>query len=286
MNIDNSNRQGISHIPYICKALGIKHVVLCPGSRNAPLIMAFGREEGFDLYSITDERSAGYFALGLGQVSQQPVAVVCTSGTAVLNLAPAVAEAYYQCIPLVVLTADRPIELIDQGDGQTIHQRNIFGPHVKFSTELPTDTSLEADLWLSDRLVSQAIVTAAEHPKGPVHINIPLREPLFTPLPQLANPKIIITAQRTYSLANIDHELISHTWNKAEKKMIVVGGMATKNIRLNELLEKLSQRSDTLVIAENLSNVSHPNFIYDPEKFLAALPASAKAQLQPHLLIT
>lgn len=286
MDIHNSNRQGISHIPYICKALGIKHVILCPGSRNAPLIMAFARQEGFDLYSITDERSAAYFAIGVGQANQQPVAVVCTSGTAVLNLAPAVAEAYYQNIPLVVFTADRPIELIDQGDGQTIHQRNIFGPHVKFSTELPVETTLEADLWLSDRLVAQAIVTATEYPKGPVHINVPLREPLYTPLPVAANPKIIRTVQRTYALEQKEYEELSSIWNKADKKLIVVGSSSTKNVRLSELLQLLSQRSDTLVIAENLSNVSLPNIIYDPEKFLAVLPVSAKAQLQPKLLIT
>jgi len=200
MNANNSNRRGISNIPYICKELGIKHVVLCPGSRNAPLIMAFGRQEGFYLHSITDERSAGYFAIGISQAMRQPVVVVCTSGTAVLNLAPAVAEAFYQNIPLIVLTADRPMELIDQGDGQTIHQRNIFGHHVKFSTELPIETSHETDLWHSNRLVAQAIVSATEYPQAPVHINIPLREPLYTPLPPPTNPKIIHTSSKINQL--------------------------------------------------------------------------------------
>lgn len=286
MKVNNDNRRGISNIPHICKELGIAHVVLCPGSRNAPLILAFTRHKEFNLYSIVDERSAGYFALGISLACQQPVALVCTSGTAVLNLAPAIAEAYYQNIPLIVFTADRPVELIDQGDGQTIHQRDVFGRHVKFSTELPVDTSLEADLWLSDRLVAQAIINATEYPKAPVHINVPLREPLYTPLPPVSNPKIIRTSRHINTLEQNEFETLIQIWNLSHQKMIVAGGIPYKNTALNDLLIQLAQRSDTLIIAENLSNLYHPKFIYDPEKFLAALPTAEKTKLQPDLLIS
>lgn len=286
MNANTSNRRGISNIPYLCKELGIKHVVLCPGSRNAPLIIAFGRQKDFYLHSITDERSAGYFAIGISQATGQPVVVVCTSGTAVLNLAPAVAEAYYQNIPIIVLTADRPVELIDQGDGQTIHQRNIFGPHVKFSADLPAETTLEADLWFSNRLVNQAITTATECPQGPVHINIPLREPLYTQLPPPTYPKIIRNSPKTTILPEKEWDTFIQIWNRAEKKMIIAGSFSTKKNVLNKLLNQLSQRPDTLVVAENISNLYHPNYLYDPEKFLAALSTTDKAALQPQLLIT
>ncbi|MCX7985745.1 MAG: 2-succinyl-5-enolpyruvyl-6-hydroxy-3-cyclohexene-1-carboxylic-acid synthase [Bacteroidales bacterium] len=286
MNINNLNRRGISNIPYICKELGISDVVICPGSRNAPLIIAFSRQHGLNLYSIVDERSAGYFALGIGLYTNKPVAVVCTSGTAVLNLAPAVAEAYYQNVPLIIFTADRPAELIDQGDGQTIHQRNIFGPHVKWSTEIPVETLNDTDLWFSDRLISEAILKASENPKGPVHINVPLREPLYTPLPESVKPKIINSTSTQITLAEEEKITLINQWNNAQKKLIIAGGITYKNPKLNYWLETISQRDDTLIIAENLSNLSNSRFIFDPEKFLAALPIDELNQFQPDIVVS
>ena len=122
----NHFRQGIKNIPEICAQHGVRKVVIAPGSRNAPLIFAFTTQPGMECLSITDERSAAYFALGMAQQSGEAVALVCTSGTAVLNFAPAIAEANYQNLPLLVFTADRPAELIDQADGQTLRQTNIF----------------------------------------------------------------------------------------------------------------------------------------------------------------
>ena len=153
-------RQGIKNIPEICTQLGVKNVIIAPGSRNAPLIFAFTAQHNINCLSITDERSAAYFALGMSQQSGEPIALVCTSGTAVLNFAPAIAEAYYQNIPLIVFTADRPSEMIDQADGQTLRQNNIFSNYIKAAFELPVDTEKKQDLLFSDRLVSQAIDTA------------------------------------------------------------------------------------------------------------------------------
>ena len=120
----------------ICKAKELKHIVIYPGSRNAPLTIGFTNQSFFSCYSVVDERCAAFFALGLAQQLQKPVAVVCTSGSALLNYYPAVAEAYYSQIPLVVISADRPIDKIDIGDGQTIRQANVFENHILYSANL------------------------------------------------------------------------------------------------------------------------------------------------------
>ena len=118
----------------LCKARQIQSIVISPGSRNAPLAIGFTNDDFFKCYSIVDERCAAFFALGIAQQKQTPVALVCTSGSALLNYYPAVAEAFYSDIPLVVLSADRPKHLIDIGDGQTINQKNVFENHILYST--------------------------------------------------------------------------------------------------------------------------------------------------------
>lgn len=193
-------RQGIRNIPEICRLHGLTTAIICPGSRNAPLILSFTQHAAIDCISITDERCAGYIALGMSQMNADPVAVVCTSGTAVLNLAPSVAEAYYQNLPLIIFTADRPKEWIDQADGQTIRQNDIFKNYIKHSFELPLETVHPDDLWYFNRTVSQAIDTALKFPAGPVHINVPLREPLYTPLPVEFN---IQSISKTFKIAEI-----------------------------------------------------------------------------------
>ena len=122
----NSDKQGAKHLTAVLKEKGVKHIVICPGSRNAPLIISFTSDPFFRCYSIVDERSAGFFALGLAQVEKHTVAVVCTSGTALLNIGPAVAEAYYQRLPFLVITADRPKEWVNQGESQTMNQDGVF----------------------------------------------------------------------------------------------------------------------------------------------------------------
>ena len=190
----NHFRQGIKNIPEICFQQGVRKVIIAPGSRNAPLILAFTAHPGLECLSMTDERSAAYFAVGITQHSGEPVALVCTSGTAVLNFAPAIAEACYQNLPLIVFTADRPAESIDQADGQTMRQANIYANYIKTSVELPVETILTADLIFSDRQVSQAIDIALTTPCGPVQLNVPLREPIYTALPEHhSDPKIIKT---------------------------------------------------------------------------------------------
>ena len=174
-----TDKEGIKILIEVLKEKGIRQVVLSPGSRNAPLLVAFAREKQIRHFVVLDERSAAFMALGMAQQSGVPVALVCTSGTAPLNYAPAIAEAYYQRLPLIVITADRPVEWIDQDDSQTIRQQAVFRNIVKASYQLPAELFHADEHWYANRLVNDALNTALKGRQGPVHLNIPLRESLY-----------------------------------------------------------------------------------------------------------
>jgi 2-succinyl-5-enolpyruvyl-6-hydroxy-3-cyclohexene-1-carboxylate synthase len=279
-------RQGIKNIPEICVQHGVKKVIIAPGSRNAPLIFAFTAQTELECLSMTDERSAAYFALGIALQTGEPVALVCTSGTAVLNFAPAISEAYYQNLPLLVFTADRPAEMIDQADGQTLRQANIYANYIKASFDLPVDSTLEADLQFCDRQVSQAIDTAVSYPQGPVQINVPMREPIYTALPEKHSfPKVFKTLE-SVTLPTKEHlEKLKNQWTAFPKKLVVFGVYA-KNKELNALANLLANEPDVVVIAENLTNISGERIITRPESFFSSLSAEKKANFKPDLLIT
>ena len=157
---------------------GVKDVVICPGSRSGPLAMSFARCESIKTWIHLDERSAGFFALGMAKGSREAVAVLTTSGTATANLLPAVVEARLTGVPLIVITADRPPELIGWGANQTIEQSGIYGTHMKWSVDMPVpETGLDLIGYASE-VGRRAYVTAVGYPSGPVHLNVPFREPL------------------------------------------------------------------------------------------------------------
>lgn len=153
-------------------AHGIRHFVMSPGSRNAPIIVALARRDGIERHVVVDERSAAFIALGLAQQTGEPVAVVCTSGTALLNYAPAVAEAYYQKLPLIVISADRPMEWIDQDDSQTIRQYEALAQFVKKSYDLPARCDDDTALWYANRIVNDAVSEATSCQRAPVHLSL------------------------------------------------------------------------------------------------------------------
>lgn len=158
---------------------GVKEAVISPGSRSTPLAYAFASSEQLQTFMQVDERSAAYFALGLAKASGRPVVLLCTSGTAASNYHPAITEAFYARIPLIVLTADRPHELRGVGAPQAIDQLNMYGKHVKFSVDLPLAEDNEELDWFLERHVNRAVSVAMTRPIGPIHLNIPLREPLL-----------------------------------------------------------------------------------------------------------
>src|SRR6476620_8245709 len=236
----------------ICHAKGIYDIIISPGSRNAPLTIGFTANPRFNCYSIADERCAGFFALGIAQQIKRPVAVVCTSGSAVLNYYPAFAEAFYSQIPFVVISADRPFDKIDIGDGQTIRQENVFINHSLYNANL-TEEASEAN----DVFINEAINVAIAR-KGPVHINVPFEEPLYETTNKLTvdfNVTVLTIPQR---LVDVD-DIIAYTTllNYTNKILVLVGECAPNSIE-QEWLDKLASLSSVVVMTETTSNLHHP----------------------------
>lgn len=278
--------RGISETPHICLEHGINRAVISSGSRNAPLILAFASNADFKCYSIVDERSAGYYALGMAQQLKKPVVLICTSGTAVANYAPALAEAYYLKVPLLVLTADRPPEWIDQNDGQTIRQFEVFRNYVKKSFQMPASTKEQSDLWYFRRSLNEAIGLSAIGSPGPVHINIPIKEPLYDPLPAVDLPiKPIHTISGEMEIDTDSWQHISHRWNEARKRLVICG-FSHKNPKLQSVLGLMASNHEVVVLAENLSNLSGDNFIDSPDRFMASLTNVQLEDFRPDIVVT
>jgi 2-succinyl-5-enolpyruvyl-6-hydroxy-3-cyclohexene-1-carboxylate synthase len=273
-------KQHISQLPQIIKQKGVEQIVISPGSRNAPLIKIFHETFGENCISIVDERSAGFFALGLSIRSQKPVVVLSTSGTAVLNYGPALAEAYYQAVPLIAITADRPAEWIDQQDNQTIRQKNIFSNYSKYSCELPVVCTIDDDIWYSNRLINEAFNHAVSGKPGPVQINVPLREPLYDELP-------IGESVREISIAQIESVRLSNhiieKWNKSNRILVVCGQMKP-DTELLELINRIASFGKAVVLAEAVSNIKGEKIINKPDLLLASQGTDIE-KLKPELVV-
>lgn len=282
-----TNKTTISSLVEICAQKGITQIVLSPGSRNAPLAIAFNRHPKINCYVIVDERCAAFFAMGIAQQTQKATAIVCTSGSAALNYAPAIVEAFYQRIPLIVLTADRPVEWVNQGAGQTIQQRDIYKNFILKSYELTQEAKVSTDdLWYNDRLVNEAINLAHFPKKGPVHINIPLREPLYDLTKATKHvPKIqeVISVEKT--LSDAVFEKIKTTWTKSKKKIILCGLME-KNEQLNNALEELSHDPSVVVITETTANLWSENYNPCIDRLITTIEQKEKRKFSPDLLVT
>ncbi len=173
-----SNKENVNILTSLLVAHGVRHAVVCPGSRNSPIVHNLTECPDITCHPVTDERSAGFYALGMSLCLRDPVAVCVTSGTALLNLAPAVAEALYQHASLVVISADRPQQWIDQLDGQTLLQQNALGSFVRKSVSLP-EPGNDEERWYCNRLIREALLECTSRGGGPVHVNVPISEPLF-----------------------------------------------------------------------------------------------------------
>ena len=236
--------------------LGVTTWVISPGSRSAPLTAALAQRDDITRYVIYDERSAGYVALGLAQQLRAPVGLVCTSGTAALNYGPAVAEAFYQAIPLLVLTADRPPEWIDQQDNQAIHQNGLYGAHVRASFTLPVDDGHPDTRWHAVRTVADALQMATSATPGPTHINVHLREPLYA-----AARAPIVRPQRLATAAQTAPQLAAAEWDSvrtamaAARSVLVVGGPQPPDARLHAALASLGDEHPLVVIGDITANL-------------------------------
>lgn len=279
-----TDKKSILQLVALLKAHGIRKIVLCPGSRNIPIVQTLANIPDFTCYPMTDERSAGFFALGLALHGGTPAAVCCTSGTALLNLHPAVAEAFYQQVPLVVISADRPAAWIGQMDGQTLPQPGIFGSLVKKSVDLPEVDSEESE-WYCNRLINEALLELNHHGKGPVHINVPISEPFFK-LPVTELPEVrVITRYQGLSVYDKDYQPLIDRLNRYQRRMAVVGQM--------NLIYLFDKRYTKMLykhfawFTENISNQTVPGVpIRNIEPLLCSMNFETQQKMRPELLIT
>ncbi len=284
-------------VAYLCQEKGISHIVISPGSRNAPLTISFTENPFFKTYSIVDERCAAFFALGMAQQLQKPVALVCTSGSALLNYYPAIAEAFYSDVPLVVLSADRPVERIDIGDGQTIRQKNVFENHILYSANLYSELVLDSNLALkklaqkqfeskkhNEQEINHALNAAIEH-KGPVHINVPFYEPLYDRVSDLSVSPIVIRPNMPPIFAETNLDDFKEEWSTAKRKLVLVGVNSPNSIK-QEYLDLLANDESVIVLTETTSNIHHPRFFNCIDQLIAPLEQEDFKDLQPDILLT
>ncbi len=281
-----SAKKVVNNLIYLLHDYGVKHVVISPGSRNAPFIISFTSNKDFTCHSIVDERSAGYFALGMAQQTKSPIALVCTSGTASLNYFPAIAEAYFQHLPLVVITADRPVERIGQGEGQSVFQKHVYGKHVKASVELiENNTNEEVDV-LNQRKINEAMIACLAPNQGPVHFNVPLSENLYETanFPATFPRKIERTPiKKTWSggaLITIEQAI------QQAKKILILVGSLPKEDQLSNQIAQWGERYGALVLTENTSNILHKNFIHCIDRLIMSFDKQNEEDFHPDLLIT
>ena len=262
----------------ICQQKGVQHIVISPGSRNAPLTIGFTNHPYFKCYSIADERCAAFFALGIAQQIKMPVAMVCTSGSALLNYYPALAEAFYSQIPLIVLSADRPQSKIDIGDGQTIRQENVFANHSLFNANLNENASIE-----NDTLIQEAIAISVTK-KGPVHINVPFEEPLYETVSEMTYFPNVIKNDSIKSDFILSSDFIQK-WKNSTKKLVLVGELFPNSIE-QKYIDSLGNDSSVVVLTEKTSNLHHESFIDQIDTLITPFSDEDFEAFQPEILLT
>ena len=284
-----SAKPQVLELAALMAAHGVTDAVVCAGARNAPLSHTLAACPAIRCVPLVDERSAAFTAIGMSQATGRPVAVCCTSGSAVLDMAPAVAEAFYQQVPLLVISADRPRAWIGQMDAQTMEQPGALRTVVKHEVSLPEPHD-EETLWHCNRLINEALMALTAGAPGPVHVNIPIGEPLYDfSAPALPEPRVIRRhAVRGFAM----DEEIAAEWTASSRPMVVVGQLAPGH-GLDAPLRALA-RAGCLVVIEQLSNLAglrgHANVVDRAEALLAA-PSLAgtgeeAARLAPDLVIT
>lgn len=280
-----STKKHIRQLAAILLARGIDDIVISPGSRNGPLIHTFAGSGRFHCRNIVDERSAAYFALGLSQSKRKPVVLVCTSGTAALNYSPGVAEAFYLNVPLIVLTADRPSWWIDQAESQCIRQDHIYKEFTKKEVTLPIGES-DKELWFAGRLVNECLNTAVSATRGPVHINIPVEEPLHELLDEeLPAVQVIQPTALQPFLTETELDGLASVFNGTERIMILAG-QQFPDTELESLLSALSEKTGAVILKEHLANMNHQAFCGSIDLLMPALKNDRIEDFCPELLIT
>jgi 2-succinyl-5-enolpyruvyl-6-hydroxy-3-cyclohexene-1-carboxylate synthase len=276
-----SSKKVVSYILGALKSAGITDVVLTPGSRNAPFSISIANTPFFETYSIVDERSAAFFALGLSQQSKKPTVLICTSGTALLNYAPAIAEAYYQRIPLLVISADRPEEWIDRGEGQSIRQNNVFQNYADFSACLIAD---EKEGSIRNEEIIQNTFQFLISNNGPVHLNVPFQEPLYELIEcdELPSFQFERKENSVDVLKEIGRSL--ELLQESERIMVLVGQHIYDDFSTE--LKEFNQLNQVVVLTESHANVNIENSFPCIDRLIMGLGGNAQQMLAPDVLIT
>lgn len=284
--METTNKKSVQQLINHLWTRGLTRIVISPGSRNAPLIIGFTDHPKYTCYSVPDERTAGFIALGMAHETKSAVALVCSSGSALLNYYPAITEAFYRKIPLVILSADRPERLVDQGDGQTIRQKDVYSNHILFSNQLEEFPSTEQERLNNHQIIKDALTLAIPSPTamgGPVHLNIPFEEPLYT----RESFQIDTEADQQVSVAEpMEKSLISHianSWNTAKRILILVG-QKDKNEEFDSWLNSVSQ--EALILSETTSNISVAHSISCIDRLITSFTETDKAHFRCDLLLT
>ena len=298
-----------------CLKFDFFDVVISPGSRNVPLAIGFASNKKFKCYSIVDERSAAFFALGLSQKSKKPTILICTSGSALLNYYPAVAEAYYSEIPLIILSADRPEYKIIIGDGQTINQSNVFEKNILYSNSLKQDCShateeiiksnlqkivndkadyskiekLQKSIQKNNEEIIEIAFNLSINKMQPVHLNVPMEEPLyeFNDSPSIS-VKVKKKPEKKPSLTDLYN--FYKAINKASKIMILIG-VSDGNILSKKSIQKINSCSSIIVMKEHTSNVFNESFISNIDRLIGPIELHSNSdflfdELSPEIVIS
>lgn len=266
---------------------GVKEIVLSPGSRNAPLLIGAACRP-FKRHIITDERTAAFVALGISMTSSRPVALACTSGTALYNYAPAIAEAYYQHIPLIVISADRPLEWIDQDDSQTLIQPEALDKIVKGSFDIPVMRAVnDNERWYVNRIINEASNLALSGRRGPVHINIRFDNPLTNTIGyEDSNPRIIECIDEL----NLPPHIFKHLGEELRnKKILITAGYMQPDNQLNKVINELCKLPNVALMCETLSNLHLPGNPYSVDTSLSYIESNQsdiEKSLRPEVVIS
>lgn len=287
--MSRSVKDNICVLVALMRRWNINHVVVCPGSRNAPIVHTIAETDGFICHPVTDERSATFVAIGIADATGECVAVCCTSGSAVLNLAPGVAEAFYRNIPLLLITADRPKEWIGQMDGQTLRQSDVFGEHAKtfdiVDYSLTDATGLQSH-WAAERDINEALSILTSDGGSPVHVNIQLNEPLF----DFSDDALPAVRKIDWERCVLSDEAKAE-WQSAKRPMFIIGQMhLAESSRFVDVLSSVASRYDIPVLAEHLSNYYGCNKVGRFDDILAwtendELSDDALSSLEPDLVV-
>ncbi len=278
-----TNKIATIHLIELLVQKGVKDFIISPGSRNAPIIKELVRRKDLNLYSIADERSAAFVAIGMYQKTGNPVVITCTSGSALLNYAPGISEAFYQGIPLIVLSADRPSYWIDKGEGQTIHQRRSLTNFIHCELNIPLDSAI-SDYQALDKEICQCIDQSMNVNLGPVHINIEYEEPLYEDIENFDNKSIVCYNEDVEQATGRDFSEYIERFSESKRVLLLCGQLNPDN-ELNKVLSELSNKDQLIVLTETTSNLYSDNFIASIDKTLFTIERMHQ-EFAPDILIT